>query len=103
MVACAPGKNGPDCLTSRQVAAVKKLMTPATNSKGEVVYAYPYIPGTETQWECLNYYVAARPGTPPRLANADLPGQFERYFVDEKVRKILDPLQSEFDRKPEEF
>jgi Tannase and feruloyl esterase len=100
MVACAPGKNNSDCLTPRQVAAVKKLMTPATNSRGEVVYAYPYIPGTETQWEGWNYYGAARPGTPPRLANATIPGQFERYFVDAKARTILDPLRSNFDRKP---
>jgi feruloyl esterase len=41
MVGCAPGREGPDCLNARQVAAVKKLMTPATNSKGETVYAYP--------------------------------------------------------------
>jgi hypothetical protein len=78
-------------------------MSPVTNSKGEVVYAYPYVPGTETQWEGWNYYGAARPSTPPRPANADLPGQFERYFVDEKVRNILDPLQSHFDRKPADF
>ncbi len=103
MLACGPEGDGPDCLSARQVTAVKKLMTPATNSKGEVVYAYPYIPGTETQWEGWNYYGAARPGTPPRLANADLPGQFERYFVDEKVRTIVDPLQFDFDREPTTF
>jgi hypothetical protein len=103
MAACVSGENGPDCLSSRQVDAVKKLMTAPTNSSGEVVYAYPYIPGTETQWEGWNYYGAARPSTPPRLANADLPGQFERYFVDETVRKILDPLESHFDREPADF
>ncbi len=69
MVACKSGADGLDCLNGRQVAAVKKLMTPATNSKGEVVYAYPYIAGTETQGEGWNYYGAARAGTPPRLAN----------------------------------
>ena len=103
MVACGPGGDGPDCLSARQVAAVKKLRTPATNSKGEVVYAYPYIPGTETQWEGWNYFGASRPGTAPRLANADLPGQFERYFVDEKPRTIVDPLQFDFDREPATF
>lgn len=45
-------------LDARQVAAVKRLMAPATNSKGEVIYAYPYIPGTETQWEGWNYFGA---------------------------------------------
>ena len=102
MVACRPGE-GPDCLTARQVAAVKKLMASATDSKGEVVYAYPYIPGTETQWEGWNYYGAARAGTPPRLANADLPGVFERYFVDEKVRTIGDALRFDFDHEPVTF
>jgi hypothetical protein len=102
MAACVE-KNGPNCLNARQVAAVKKLMSPPTNSRGDVVYAYPYIPGTETQWEGWNYYGAARPGTPPRLANADLPGQFERYFVDKKVRNIGDPLQFDFDHEPATF
>jgi feruloyl esterase len=49
MVACKPGADSPECLSARRVAALKKLMSPATNSKGEVVYAYSYIPGTETQ------------------------------------------------------
>ena len=103
VLACGTGGDSPDCLSARQVAAVKKLMTPATNSKGEIVYKYPYIPGTETQWEGWNYYGAARPGTPPRLANADLSAQFERYFVDEKVRTVVDPLQFDFDREPATF
>jgi len=103
MVACEPSRDGPDCLSAQQVAAVKKLMTAATNSKGEVVYAYPYVPGTETQWAGWNYFDAPRPGAAPRLANAELPGQFERYFVGEKVRTIIDPLQSTFDREPGTF
>lgn len=53
-----PGSSGTDCLDARQVAAVKRLMAPATNSKGEVIYAYPYIPRTETQWEGWNYFGA---------------------------------------------
>jgi Tannase and feruloyl esterase len=102
MVACDVA-NGSDCLNARQVAAIKKLMTPAKNSKGEIVYAYPYIPGTETQWEGWNYYGAPRQGLPPRLANAELPATFERYFVDEKVRNIVDPLEFDFDREPATF
>jgi len=103
MVAFKPGADGPGCLNARQVAAVKKLMSPATNSKGEVVYAYPYVPGTETQWAGELYYGLMRPGRPPRLSKAQLPGQFERYFVDEKMRNIVDPLQFDFDREPATF
>ncbi len=103
MVACKPAEDGSGCLSARQVAAVKKLMTPAANSKGEIVYAYPYLPGTETQWEGWNYYGSFRPGTPPRLANAILPRVFEQYFVDEKVRVVVDPLQFDFDREPATF
>ena len=102
-VACKPGVDGQDCLNARQVAAVKKLMSPATNSRGETVYAYPYFAGTETQWEGWNYFGEARPGTPPRLANRDVPGAFERYFVDEKVRSIVDPLKFDFDNEPTTF
>jgi len=50
-----------------------------------------------------NYYGPARPGRPPRLANAELPGQFEQYFVDERVRAIVDPLKFDFDREPATF
>jgi hypothetical protein len=39
----------------------------------------------------------------PRLANGGLPGQFERYFVGEKARVIVEPLQSNFDREPVVF
>ena len=102
MVACGE-LSGSNCLNTRQVAAIKKLMSPAKNSRGEIVYAYPYIPGTETQWEGWNYYGAPRQGIPPRLANAELPSTFERYFVDEKVRNIVDPLEFDFDREPATF
>jgi len=102
MVACGTSK-GPDCLSARQVAAIKKLMSPAKNSRGEVVYAYPYLPGTESQWEGWNYYGKPRQGIPPRLANADLPSVFEQYFVDAKVRKIVDPLDFDFDHEPATF
>ena len=102
MVACVE-VNGSNCLNARQVAAIKKLMSPAKNSRGEIVYAYPYIPGTETQWEGWNCYGAPRQGIPPRLANAELPLTFERYFVDEKVRNIVDPLEFDFDHEPTTF
>ncbi len=104
MILCASGSSGQDCLNAKQVAAVKRLMTPATNSKGEILYAYPYIPGTETQWEGWNYFgYFIRPtvgGYPPRFANLDLPRQFLRYFVDEKMREKGDALSFNFDRDP---
>jgi Tannase and feruloyl esterase len=100
MIACASGSSGHDCLDARQVAAVKRLMTPATNSKGEVVYAYPYIPGTETQWEGWNYFGRPNPGYPPRFANMELPGQYVKYFVDEKIRENAGALNFNFDRDP---
>jgi len=100
MIACAQGSSGPDCLIARQVAAVKRLMTPAINSKGEVLYAYPYIPGTETQWEGWNYFGAPSPGYPPRFANMELPGQYLGYFVDEKIRRNINALNFDFDRDP---
>jgi len=103
MAACAAGTEAADCLSPRQVAAVRGLMSPATNSRGEVVYAYPYIPGTETHWEGWNYYGIGQPGRPPRLANRDLPGEFERYFVGEKVRNVADTLTFDFDREPATF
>jgi hypothetical protein len=100
MIACAQGSSSPDCLNPKQVTAVKRLMTPTTNSKGEVLYAYPYIPGTETQWAGWNYPGAPAPGYPPRFANMDLPGQYLGYFVDEKVRENVGALSFDFDHDP---
>jgi feruloyl esterase len=100
MIACASGSSGSDCLDAKQVAAVKRLMTPATNSKGEVLYAYHYIPGTETQWAGWNYFGAPSPAYPPRFANMELPGQYLKYFVDEKMRAKGDALSFDFDHDP---
>ena len=100
MAACRPGDTNPSCLTSRQVDAIAHLMTPATDSKGVVLYAYPYIPGTETSWSGWNYYGA--PGGPsvPRFGNLVLPGQFLGYLVDATVRQNVDALTFNFDRDP---
>jgi len=100
MISCAPESRDRDCLTTRQVAAVKRLMSPVTNSKGEVLYAYPYIPGTETMWAGWNYFGAPSPGITPRLANLVLPGQYEKYLADEKIRENVDALTFDFDRDP---
>jgi len=102
MIACPSASSGPDCLNARQVAAIKHLMSPAINFKGEVLYAYPYIPGTETQWEGMNYLSAASPGHPPRFAigNMVMVGQFLGYLADERIRENADPLKFDFDRDP---
>ena len=100
MVACHVDNNDSDCLTPRQVQAIKRLMSPATNSKGAVLYAYPYIPGTETQWAGWNYYGKPSPRLPPRIANLDLPEQHAGYLADEKVRHNIDALSFDFDRDP---
>jgi tannase/feruloyl esterase len=101
MIACKPGESSSDCLDARQVAAIERLMSPATNSKGEVLYPYHYLPGTETQWAGWNYFGAPSPAYPPRFANMELPGQFLRYFVDPKERKgNVDALHFDFDHYP---
>jgi hypothetical protein len=102
LIACRSGNTEPGCLSSQQVAAIKRLMSPATNSKGDVLYAYPYIPGTETQWVGWNYY--GKPGgssrNPPRLANMDIPAQFLGYLADVSVRHNVGALTFDFDRDP---
>lgn len=100
MIACPTGSNGENCLNSKQVAAVKLLMTPVSNSKNEVLYAFPYLPGTETQWEGWNYPGVPTPGYPPRFANMELPGQYLRYLASETKREKGDALSFDFDRDP---
>src|SRR5215467_4087490 len=103
MIACSSGHEGSDCLNTKQVAAVKRLMSPVTNSKGQVLYAYPYIPGTETMWAGWNYLGTPRPGIAPRLANLELPGQYGKYLLDEKIRPNEDALTFNFERDPADF
>jgi Tannase and feruloyl esterase len=100
MIACHSKSNDSDCLTPRQVHAIRRLMSPAINSKGMVLYAYPYIPGTETQWAGWNYYGKPSPRYPPRLANMDLPAQHAGYLADETVRHNVDALSFDFDHDP---
>jgi len=99
-IACPSGSNGPDCLNATQVAAIKRLMTPATNSKGEVLYAYSYLPGTETQWIGWNFFGAPSRGLRPRAANLYLPEQYLKYLTDDKIRESADPLKFDFDHDP---
>jgi hypothetical protein len=100
MISCHSPSSSADCLNAKQVAAVRRVMTPVTNSKGEVLYAYPYIPGTETMWAGWNYFGSPRPGITPRLANLELPGQYIKYLADETIRANADALTFDFDRDP---
>jgi len=102
MLTCDSAGSQRDCLSRRQVDAITRLMSPATDSKGVVLYAYRYIPGTETQWVGWNYY--AKPGgsslSPPRLANMELPAQHGRYLAGAPVRRNIDALAFDFDSEP---
>lgn len=91
VIACAPGGPASGCLTPRQVDAVRRLMRPPVNSKGEVLYAYPYVPGTETEWFIWNHDI---------FANAPLADQFLRFLADAAPRKNVDPYAFNFDRDP---
>src|SRR5262249_17512292 len=43
LIACpARGGEAAECLYPQQVAAIRRMMMPAKNSKGEVLYAFPY-------------------------------------------------------------
>ena len=101
LIACPARGGEAECLYPQQVAAIRRMMMPAKDSKGEVLYAFPYIPGTDTQWVGYNYYGKPNARLPPRIANLELPGQFLRYFVDERVREHVDALSFDFDRDPQ--
>jgi hypothetical protein len=66
-------------------------MSPAVDSKGRIVYAYPYLPGTETQWAGWNY------GTSENLLVAD---QCVRFLADAVPRLNVNPFTFDFDRDP---
>jgi feruloyl esterase len=69
MVACSSGNADSGCLTPRQVEAITRMMSPAVNSKGDVLYAYPDIPGTATDWLGWHYFASAAPAAPPVSLN----------------------------------
>jgi hypothetical protein len=100
MIGCPSGHTGSDCLTSAQVRAVKRLMTPVKNSKGEVIYSYPYIPGTETDWAFWNFASQRSIGGRPQYGSFVVAYQFQTYLADEKVRRNVDPLKFDFDKDP---
>jgi len=100
MIACPPDGSNGGCLTPRQVSAVHRLMSPARNSAGRIIWRYPYLPGTETQWVGWNYFGAPSRGIVPRVANLLLPKQFGTYLVDATVRPRVNALTFDFDRDP---
>jgi feruloyl esterase len=75
-------------------------MSPAQNSAGQIIWHYPYLPGTETQWTGWNYFGAPSRGIGPRFANLLLPEQFGTYLVDATVRPRVNALTFDFDRDP---
>jgi Tannase and feruloyl esterase len=91
LIACGSGSVESGCLTAKQVSAVQRLMRPAVDSKGKVIYAYPYVPGTETEWGTWNY------GT---FSNFRVADQFLRYLADTTPRQNVDPFRFNFDRDP---
>lgn len=100
MIACPSGHNDSDCLTPAQVRAVKRLMTPVRNSKGDVIYAYPYIPGTETDWAFSNFARQRSTSGRPEYGSYVIAYQFQTYLADETIRKNVDPLKFDFDKDP---
>jgi hypothetical protein len=66
-------------------------------------YAYPYIPGTETEWERWNF-PGPLPGSPtPQHFNFKLAQQFQSYMADEQPRRGVDPFKFDFDKDPATF
>ena len=99
MAACSSGQTDSGCLTPRQVEAVKRLMSPVVNGRGDVIYAFPTIPGTETEWYFWNY--AGGDAAPTgAYGNYMITEQFFRFMADEKPRAAIDPLKFDFDREP---
>ncbi|HEU5195019.1 MAG TPA: tannase/feruloyl esterase family alpha/beta hydrolase [Methylomirabilota bacterium] len=100
MIACAPGVENDQCLGPKQVHAIARLMAPATNSRGEVIYRYPYVPGTETEWAGWNFPALRMGRTAPEFGNLKVADQYLKYLADATVRRNVDPLKFDFDRDP---
>ena len=93
MIACPTSNGEGGCLTPRQVSAVKQLMSPMVDSRGRVVYAYPDIPGTATDWSGWHFGRGLNPSAPRAYANYLLHDQFFRYMADPTVRENVDPVK----------
>lgn len=101
MVACSSSNGGAECLTPHQIETVKRMMSPAVSSKGQVIYAYRDIPGTATEWRFWHYSGGPDPAAPGRYGNYILHDQFMRFMADPSVRQGVDPLKFDFDRDPQ--
>jgi len=76
------------------------MMGPAVNSKGEVIYGYPDIAGTATEWAGWHYGRGGNPGAPRAYGNYTLHEQFLKYMADPTVRSNVDPLKFDLNRDP---
>ena len=99
MAACGTG-SATTCLTPAQVQAVKRMMSPVVNSKGQPLYTWADIAGTATEWEGWHFGRGGNPSAPRAYANYGLAEQFLRYMADPTVRANVDPLTFDFDRDP---
>jgi feruloyl esterase len=95
MIAC-PTSGAAACLTQRQVDAVRKMMAPVTNSKGQVLYKPTDIPGTATEWGFWHYQRGDQPS-----GNYTIIDQFLRFMADPTVRTAVDPMTFDFDKTPQ--
>ena len=100
MSACTAGSNGSGCLTPRQIQAIRRMMQPAVDSKGRVLYEYTDIPGTATEWAFWHYEASGAPNA-SAYANYTLHDQFMRFMADPSVRADGDPLTFDFDKGPQ--
>jgi hypothetical protein len=100
LVACPASGGRSACLTERQVDAVRRLMSPAVSSTGEVVYAFGDIPGTATEWAGWHYAGRGNPAAPRGFANYMASEQFLRYMAHPEARPDADPLAFDWDRDP---
>ncbi len=100
-LACKRGSSTHACLTPRQVDAVTRLMTPPHDSKGQVLYRYAYVPGSETEWDPWNYVAFGLPaGSTAEPVNYQVSTQYQRYLDDAAERDGVTALTFDFDRDP---
>jgi len=100
MAACPPGVQRDDCLMPTQVRAIERLMTTPTNSRGDVIYRYPYLPGTETDWPGWNFPAIRAGRLIPEFGNFRVADQYLKYLVDATIRADVDVWRFDFDRDP---
>jgi Tannase and feruloyl esterase len=100
MIACAPGVQSDACLSPKQVQAIARLMTPSTNSRGEILYRYPSVPGAETDWPGWSFAALRAGRSAPEFGNLRVADQYLKYLADPTVRRNVDPLTFDFDQDP---